>query len=618
MLTPTVENVMREVRDAKERLKPYLVKRAEVIRHMAGNHYRSDEKGAPSPENYPFSYKAFVLPQLMFGQPAPTVKANSPIYAETASALQTAMDYWSKETGWANTLEQIISDCFAGFGISKAGISPVGRHVGAAGLEAVEGNFQEVPNYPFIVRVDPRNFIIDARADSIDEARILGETYEQDLADVQADWRNDQEAVSKLDQVVREDVTKSEISPFKHPATRQAERKRVVLHEVYLREHGLLMTIGETGDDSGVILRQEQYWGPEDGPYTLWGLDTIPGELVPISPLVALWDEYLEVQQHSKVVARSASTYKMLGLYTPGSSDDAERINNAENGEMVCAKDPGAVKTVEIGGASDGQISFVEYVRNRFQNALGYGQAQQGIAGSKTATGESIANSNSDLRIDRMRGRVGRSAADAYKKPCWYFFHDNTIDRIQTTYTDPSTGQQLPATFQPGPWQGGFIENHWVPPELPSDFSEYNLDVDPESMTKGDDALEQQQGQNLLVLAQQDISMGIPVNYRWVLDVYGQRVLGIKDFSNQYLLDQGTVIPMNPMAQGQTPLGPTPGAKPLSGMGSPQTRGASTIGRGDNPRMGMSAKPQMAGPGSMQRTAPQMAGAMRPAMAMAG
>ena len=42
--------------------------------------------------------------------------------------------------------------------------------------------------------------------------------------------------------------------------------------------------IGETGAESGVILRQAPFWGPDEGPYSLWGLETVPGEMIPISP----------------------------------------------------------------------------------------------------------------------------------------------------------------------------------------------------------------------------------------------------------------------------------------------------------------------------------------------
>src|SRR4051812_43510873 len=78
----------------------------------------------------------------------------------------------------------------------------------------------------------------------------------------------------------------------------ERQRKRVNLYELYLPEHGRIITLAETGPQP-VILRNEEYFGPDEGPYTLWGLTSVPGELLPLSPLVALWDEFLELQQHA-------------------------------------------------------------------------------------------------------------------------------------------------------------------------------------------------------------------------------------------------------------------------------------------------------------------------------
>src|SRR5688500_9378334 len=98
MLNREIKNLMREIRTAKDWLKPFLTKRAELIRTFAGPHWKENSAAEKSPENYPFAYVQFVKPQLLFGRPTVAVEPASVIYQDTADALEAAVNYWLKET----------------------------------------------------------------------------------------------------------------------------------------------------------------------------------------------------------------------------------------------------------------------------------------------------------------------------------------------------------------------------------------------------------------------------------------------------------------------------------------------------------------------------------------
>lgn len=587
MIATDLQSLLAEIRDAQAKLKPHIKQMTEIIRHTAGRHFRAGEgsKPQPTPENYAYTFKSFVKPQLLFGRPVAKVVPNSPLYAETAKAIELGINAWAKEIDLKGVLEEVLDDVFAGFGVTHVGLTRH-PHYHGAGLPAVEGDFEMQPMYPFCVRVAPEDFIFDARARNVREARVIGHSFRQDLDDVLADDRNDPEALAKLAAVGggepnREPGEDPGSKPFGVLRQNEAERRRVTIYEVYLPEHGLSLAIAElsTGKEAnaGVVLRQEPYYGPDEGPYTVWGLDSVSGEPVPLSPLTALWDEFLEVCEHSKTTAESARTHKKLGIFEPAGAEDAKRIVAARAGTMVPVKSVQSVKDFEIGGASANQIEFIEWCRGRLERNLGFGPAQQGVAGKQTATGEQIAAANSDLRIDRMRDHVATGLSSVYRKAAWFFMNSTDIPPQEVSLPDDNTGQVVPATYFPGPWEGGIVRGQYIPPEIPSDFTDYHFEIDPSSMVKTDSALEMKRAQDELALCQLMAGMGVPINWRRVIDRYGDKS-GTKDLSRIILLDQGMMpaLPPDPLAA-PTPamarLGPQPGMKPAAA----QSRGPSAM-----------------------------------------
>lgn len=566
MIATDTRSLMREIVASRKKMDQFLVTRREMIRRYAGARYREDAADVPrSPENYPFAYKQFVKPQILFGTPSCSVNPRTRAeHANAAEGLEAAINYWAKETAWKQTMDEVIDDAFFGFGITKTGIAPRGHYSGA-GLGAVYGDFEQRPNYPHAVRISPQNFVVDVEASSLRRARLIGHFFERDKDDVLADETYDPAAASRLAESRRErlDQNQTYATPKREDADPQHEP--VTLIELYLPEHGLLMTLGELGGEDAVILRHEEYFGPDEGPYDLWGLEIVAGELVPISPLQALWDEFVEVQEHSRAAAESAACHKKFGVYAPGAREDANRIQQVANGGLVMVADPQAVNDMELGGVSDQQINYIQFLRERFERNLGFGDAQRGIAGSKTATAEQLAQSNSDLRIDRMKDRVRDSLLSVYRKVGWYFHNDPTIGRIPMLVTDQTTGQQVPAVFVAGPWMGGYVTVPgrgavFLPPQDESEMVDFDLDIDDRTMSKVNDALEQKRAQDELALAFQLLQMGMPVNLTRVLDRYGE-AFNTRQFSKVILLQ----TPLDPLAlyhatQAAPPVGRSQGS----------------------------------------------------------
>jgi hypothetical protein len=573
MLSTDPKMLMAEIRDAKTRIADHITQRVTMIKTFAGPHYRGGE-GAKIPDNYPYAYKTFIKPQLLYGRPSVTVTPSLEISdAPIAEAIEAAVNAWGKSDSVKEVLDEVVDDTFFGFGMTKVCLAD------GAGYNPA---YPERTNGIVIELVSPENIIIDARAKRRRQVRIIGHQYERDLDDVKLDERYDADVTAALpDTMTRDSAGDGEAFPFEG----NAERKRVRMYEIYLPEQKRIITLAERGEDDAVTLRDEQYHGPANvlGPYDLWGLESVAGELFPISPIQALWDEFEELNEHSKAAARSAESHKKIGVYSLANKSDATTIMKTEHGQMAGVQDPSSVKDFEIGGASEQQTNWIMFLREKFDRNLGLGDAQRGVAADRTATGEQIADANSDLRVDSMRDRIGQSVKSLYSKVAWYFYHETSIAPIDLTVRNAQTGMPEEATFISGPWDGGFVDNQFIPPQDEPPFEQLRFDVDVRSMTKTDDAIEQKRAQDEVQLCIELHGMGFPINWRRMLDRYGS-AFNQRDYSKIILLDQqGLMIPPDPLAappgmaqqmlQGGGGKGPGAGAGPGAGSGAPRLFG---------------------------------------------
>jgi hypothetical protein len=605
MLDLDPKNLMREIRASDKFLEPFIKKGVEINRVMSSNHYRNGgadsgrrPKGKATPENYPFCYKAFVKPQILFGIPNATITPlASTAHKPLANGMEIAVNNWSKETDWKSTLDMVLDDCFAfNFGVVKSGVAATG-HYNTGGQTAVEGDFEQRPNFPFAVRIAPRDFIIDTRADKLTKCRLMGQKFERDIEDVKADLQPEglyiPEAVAELSP--KEKDRDGDMRAHPSSEDRGPDRKAIVLYELYLPEYHQIITLAETNATDGVVvIRNEPCHGPDEGIYVIFGLESATDEILPISPLVALWDEIEATNEHARNAAKSAETHKKIIGYKPSAKDDAQRIKDARNGGIIPINDPDGVKDFEIGGVSKEQVAYTELERNRTDRNLGFTDAQRGMAtGAKTATEAGIADASSDLRVDGMRDRIADAVRKVYRNICWYFYNDDTIEPMRIVHTDPMTGQTRDATFFPGPSEGAYVNNIYIEAPPSTDFTDFSLTIDVRTMQKQNDALVQKRAQDMMALVTTAAPMMVQfpyINWKQLMGdvgkafndpLFGERILNVDMLAMQgaIMADQAAAA-NDPNAQ-QSPAGGGPSRSPSSptGLRSNASAGTSTSAR---------------------------------------
>jgi hypothetical protein len=568
MLDCSAANLTRELRDAQAYRDKHLVSIMQVVRRMAGSYYQKAQStdGIDStPENYPFAYRAFVKPQICYQAPTITVEATRSIVdVPTADGLTLATNYWITETDFEDQLDRTVDDAIFGFGVMLTTVEAYGDH-GGMGMAMVDGDTQLRPMWPACKRISPRNTLWDPLAESETEARFSGHSYERDLDDlikqaaVDTTW--DSQAVGQLESLPQDPDDDGKAAFPRGVGERAAKRPVIKLHQLYVPEWKKIYTLAEqTQGSEGLIVRTQDYFGPDQGPYSLFGVYSVPDQLIPLSVLVATFEQFLEVQTHAMKAADDAASFKQIAVGRADGGKDGEVVKDAKNGDMVLLKNgKDGVATVKMGGASPEQLNYLGVTRERYDRVMGFSDAQRGVPNDDTATANSIANSASDLRIAYMRKQITKCTRRVLEKVLWYMYNLDAV-RMKIMGRDKQ-GQPMEGMFQGGQWEGGYIntpQGHvWQQPDNPEmDFTAFSLRINVDSMYKQDDPIVQKRAQDELSLGLQMMQMGLPVNIRFFLDQYGTAFNQV-EFSKRALLDQGNMGMVPPdMVQASYPQQP--------------------------------------------------------------
>jgi hypothetical protein len=561
MLSLEPQDLMDEIRDAKNLRDKVLANVNEIKARIAGNYYRTDSAQDATPENYAYQWLAFVMTQVVYERPTITAESMAgPQADDQAKAIEEGLNHWAKVTELKPLLVDLAWDVLTGYGMTVKGLELRGQ-VGDGANDAA-GNFTAPATLPFMARVPLADVIIDAHCKDRRAARLIGRSLEYDVADLQNDSRYDLSAlggeVTPTNQLAENGV---ERGPFPISGDPSLRRKRCKVYEIYIPEAKRLISLLDRGNgQSGTIIRDEEYYGPDDGPFRLWGVDFIPDQLYPLSPLQAVWEQFLQLQDHCIVVDDAASREKRVVLVDQNDPGANKAIEKANNGDIIPVRNLNGTLPINIGGPSDGALKNVMMLRDRLDRQMGFTSTQAGKSNSDTATSNTLSQANSDARVERIRQSFAEHLRADLRDIAWFLFNEQSVI-FKLSVEHPKTGQMVAATFAGG--------TDW-PGQEGSDFADMHIDIDVHSMMKTDDALQQKRVQDIFAITTQAAPAMVQapwINWKEIFEMLGASLnmkgLGDRIINAQVLQAMGVPWGMaSTMSQGMMP----PGAMPQPGL----------------------------------------------------
>jgi len=581
MLDLSFDKIRLEIESAEKFRDNHLSELRNMVERYHGPSFRTDRSDpyTDDPENFGHEFISLVLPRIIHDTPKFRVKLGDPmIELMVGKRLQIAINRWARITKLRRTLERIATDMLFSYGVGLTVSEPRPEVRRTDGKE---------PYLPRFYRISPERFFIDPAATNLEDARFMGHCYAVDKNDLVSRAREDRtwDLDAILDIPPNTDMNEVRDDEGRHVEDRQ----EMAVYEVWVPEadqeaaemvdeafgpgmvNGTIYTFvkGRTKSSKydGYIRKPIPYFGPRQGPYTVFGVYTVPDDPYPLSPLMAIQSQVNDLNAHLVSVRSSAASYKRLIMVDSRNHKLAQDIKDRPHDYIVLSEslDKDKVVNLEIGGITQQQVQYSQIAQDRLDRVSGIHDAMRGnIQGAATATEVAVAESSATMRMAHLKRQFQEAVDDMARSVLWFMWHD---DRINL----PLGREGAEALFEAEPvFTGGVRMPGW---------EDLEVSVDAYSMERVSEALVQKRAMELLQITT-TVAQGMAampfVKWREILSVVGDslNVPHLADMIDQRAMQQA----MQQSAQAAQGMG-TPSAQsgPTNAMGEPSPIPASSV-----------------------------------------
>jgi hypothetical protein len=547
MLKLDITSLRREIESAESFRDQHLTEWRRMIERFHGPAYRSIDVHEDDPENFVHEYIALLLPRIVHDSPKVRIQSARPVsQSMTAGLLEAGINRWCKMTKVRTTLERITTDMLLAYGVGMVVNEP------RKGYRPIDGND---PYLPRLYRISPDRFFIDPAATNQEDARYMGHCWVVDREDLLAQAEREDGWDSEVINSVADNTEIDTLRDNSLGVRAIPDRKELVVYEVFVPEisdemideiddatglqifNGTIYTMikGQSADgkkkDSGFARKPRPYYGPRSGPYTIYGVYTVPDDPYPLSPITAIVPQIDDVNNHLRSMRYSASAYKRLIAVDSRNAKMAQDIRDKDDLYVVLADglDPSQVVPIEIGGITPQQVQYSSLAQDRLDRVSGIHDAMRGnITGNATATEISIAESSSGMRMAHIKRQFQECVNECMKNVAWFLFHDHKIQF-------PIGEDGVEITGEPEPI--------FSPSAMVGQFEDLDIDIDAMSMERVSDIVLQKRSMEMLQIvssiAQQTIQFP-HVKWPEIMSMVGDsmNIPNLADFIDQQKITQ--------------------------------------------------------------------------------
>lgn len=517
---------MEAVNRGFKRLANFRAARMHFIKEYTGAYYdRTTGDVGTKALNLIFNAIRVLVPTMVMNFPKHTISTPYIQQRDYANLLGLALDQHDQKINICDTYTKCIVDAIFTLGVMKTGLA---ESDSVYALDDAEGHIDGGTVYTETVNFD--NFIVDpnSREHMFADASFMGDriTVPRRALLESGLYRND--LVERLPTAGGNGETDRRTSSLSMQNIDTYDNAcledDVEIVELWVPSANAVVTVPGSEDVTMEdYLRVDDYYGVKEGPYTLLGLmPPVPGNPLPVQFIGMLYDLHILANRMAKKIVDQAERQKDVIAYRRSSSDDAEELKNAGDGESVAVEDPDATKVLSFGGQQNSNEEHLASLQSWF-NMMAANPEQVGGQNiqAKSATAASLLQQNASVGLEDMKDHVYKAAAEEARKRAWYF-HTDPLMQIPLVQRqsqpsqmgiDPMTGQSFmtPPTMQE-------VQVILTPEQRKGDFIDFMFKIEPESMGRVDSKVRLQQAMDFaqrilpaaMAAAQIAMSLGIP------------------------------------------------------------------------------------------------------------
>lgn len=206
------------------------------------------------------------------------------------------------------------------------------------------------------------------------------------------------------------------------------------------------------------ILRDVAWEGPKGGPYHILDFARIPGNVMPVAPVLA-WRSLCKIANKLyRKLGDQGLRQKNVAIAQKGADSDARVIKDLMDGEVALLDNPQSVEEFSYGGISEKTLLFLTDAVNRLSYFAGNLDTLGGLSTQADTLGqEQLLAGQSSKRVEYMVKRVMRFTTRLVRDIAWYQDTDPFANE-QMQYTIPGTSLDIPMQYSADTRKGDFLD----------------------------------------------------------------------------------------------------------------------------------------------------------------
>lgn len=461
MATKWLNNLLRASRNSRKQLEVFRRNRLYAIKQYVGSHY--SEEGASDKVPIPLLALAIkiYLRHLVARRPGVMVGTEYSELKPAAFRMEVALNRLLDEIKFGRTMELLALEAMFSMGLVKLGLEP-------AGQVEVNGYFHDVGQF-FVDIVDLDDAVWDVRAKTWEARTYTGNRYRLPLEYVKDSglFKN----TGKLTATLRgegdegeddraEDVTRAERTDD------DEYRPYVELQDFHLMPENVMLTV--PFHDDGPILNEQEWVGPEEGPYRRLGYGDVPAQINPLPPIAMWMDLHTLSNLLFRKLGRQAERQKEQPTFRGSGTGDATRLREGKDGEWQHVEDPQGVNVIKSGGVDQVNLAFFIHCRDLYSWMAGNLDAMGGLSPqSETLGQDEMLAASSSKTLEDLQDRTLVFQQNIGEAAAWFNHYDPLVDEFMTKRIE-GAGVDVPMLYSPETREG--------------DFLDFNFKIEPASM----------------------------------------------------------------------------------------------------------------------------------------
>lgn len=432
-LDRTADDWMADIRKDEEYFKGKYDKVAEIQRLYHGLAYgAAASQQSHNPRNHAYRTVSTYKPMMAFTGPTVDLSTTRSESELRVFALAHAANRWVDDTHYVDLADALADDVLFAYGMTVTGVGPrPGYH-----------EWSDAPYWPQCNRIPLGMSGWDRYAKTFDDARYVFHIVVEDHEDLIERAKRDKDGGWNLDA-----IRKMGIGAGLDKVTREREtdrnRDEVIYYEVWVPElrikeentpkrgyNGVILTFGYGGESEGMEIREPRdFWGPREGPYTLFGTYSVRDESPPLSLLMATYQAARDLNDIARANNSSSQAWKRLIATTNQAMEKALKSGKHDHVYLMDEDDiKAAMATFEVGGLSDQQMAQEMRMDEMLKEDSGLSSASLGNPDPEvTATAESIAASSGSRREGYVLRRWYQAHERQMAKVIWYMDNHDKV-----------------------------------------------------------------------------------------------------------------------------------------------------------------------------------------------